>query len=61
LHPPAKDKEENVLQMYGWHVRSFNEGIRESKDAICLANMLSHSQRNAGVDLEHTKRFERSS
>lgn len=33
----------------------------ESKDAACPASMLFHSQRNAGVGLEHTKRFKRSS
>lgn len=61
VFPPAKDKGGKVLQIYGWHVSSFYEGIREHKDAICSANMLFHSQSNAGVDLEHTKRFKRSS
>lgn len=61
MFPQAEDKGEKVFQTCGCHVSSFYEGIRETKDAIRPASMLFHSQRNAGVDLEHTKRFERSS
>lgn len=61
MFPPAKDKGGKAFWTYGRHVSSFYEGIREHKDAICFANTLFHSQRNAGVDLEHTKRFKRSS
>lgn len=50
-----------MLQIYDGHVSNFYDGIRESKDAICPASMLFHSQINAGVDLEHTKKFKTSS
>lgn len=61
MFSPAKDKGRNVLQIYGGHVSNFYDGIRESKDAACPANMLFHSQRKAGIGLEHIKRFKRSS
>lgn len=44
MFPPAKEKRPNVLQMCGWNVSSFHEGIRESKDAIHTANTLFHIQ-----------------
>lgn len=60
MFSPAKEKGPNVLQMCGWNVSSFHEGIRESKDAIHTANTLFHNQWNTGGDSADKKRFKRS-